>query len=67
MGFFDFFRSSKNVRKAIPASGGLVQHAQQTRQFIDSLAKGGKIKKTGVYKIHKGERVVEKALNKKKK
>lgn len=66
MSWFNFFKSSNNVKKALPVSGGLMNSTMQTKNYIDSLAKGGKIKKTGVYKIHKGERVLEKALENKR-
>ncbi len=65
MGMFSFFRRSNNVKRAIPVSAGLMNHAQQTRRMIDSLAKGGKIKKTGMYQLHKGEEVLNKKQVKK--
>lgn len=44
----------------IPGAGGMLRHAQETRQMIDSLKKGGDIKKTGMYRLHKGETVLNK-------
>lgn len=67
MGFFNFFKSAPNVKRALPVSTGLMNSTMKTKQYLDSMAKGGKIKKTGVYKIHKGERVLDKALEHKRK
>ncbi len=64
---------SQNVARALPVSGGMLGHAQDMKNYIDSLAKGGSIKKTGIYKLHKGEYVETKreakgrALDKSKK
>lgn len=53
----------------IPVGGRMMKNISNTKQVLDSLAKGGSIKKTGMYKIHKGESVLsrEKALENKKK
>jgi len=38
-----------------------VSKMQQTQDVLGSMKKGGKIKKTGLYRLHKGERVVPKS------
>lgn len=53
---------NKNIREG---------HPEKNLKLKGSLKKGGKIKKTGIYKLHKGERVLtkkqQKKLKKKKK
>jgi hypothetical protein len=42
-----------------PGAGGVgFGGPYQPEPFIRSMKKGGKVKKTGKYKLHKGERVV---------
>lgn len=52
----------KSLMKNAPKlSGVLGDNARMKQQLLDgSFKKGGKVKKTGVYKLHKGEEVLTK-------
>lgn len=49
------------IKNAVPGAKMFQQHANQ----IKSYKKGGKVKKTGLAKLHKGERVLNVAQTKK--
>lgn len=51
----------KNLIKNAPMpSGQLGENARLKRELLGSFKKGGKVKKTGIYKLHKGEEVLNK-------
>jgi len=63
--FKNFFSRSPQQRvtdmqDSLSPHVGLANHAKQTRDVLDSLKRGGPIRKTGVYRLHKGERVLNK-------
>jgi hypothetical protein len=55
-------RSKKPAPPAKPAAQtqleGLGLDPSLAQQYAGSMKKGGPVKKTGIYKLHKGERVV---------
>lgn len=46
------------AKEAEDAGKGVAINLQKKKEVIDSMAKGGPINKTGLYKLHKGEEVV---------
>ncbi len=49
----------KGLMKNAPMPGGQIgENARLKRELLGSFKKGGHVKKTGVYKLHKGEEVI---------
>jgi hypothetical protein len=46
------------MAKAPKATGQMGENARMKRELLGSFKKGGHVKKTGIYKLHKGEEVV---------
>jgi hypothetical protein len=46
-------------------AGYIAKAAQQQKQVLGSMKKGGMIKKTGLYQLHAGEMVMPSAMVKK--
>lgn len=46
------------VKSAPAAQGQMGENARMKRELLGSFKKGGKVKKTGAYKLHKGEEVL---------
>ncbi len=51
-----------SIAKKVPTAGGFLNHYQQIRDLEGSMKKGGPVKKTGIYKLHKGEFVLNPRL-----
>lgn len=54
------YMTPQAVRDKVAPNNPYMNHLRETSQMIDSLKKGGPIKKTGMYRLHKGERVLNK-------
>jgi hypothetical protein len=51
----------KGLMKSLPIPGGqLGENYKLKQELLGSLKKGGKIKKTGIYRLHEGEEVIPK-------
>ncbi len=50
--------TNKSLGEKLPAAGGFMQHYKD----LESFKKGGLVKKTGPYKLHKGEYVMNPKL-----
>lgn len=59
----------KSLMRNAPKIGGQIgENARMRQELLDgSFKKGGKVKKTGLYQVHKGEEVIpkKKAMSKK--
>lgn len=49
----------KSLMSSAPKAGGQMgENARMKRELLGSFKKGGTVKKTGAYKLHKGEEVI---------
>ena len=49
------------IKNAPQATGSMGDNARMKQQLLDgTFKKGGEVKKTGIYKLHKGEEVITK-------
>ena len=49
----------KSLMSSAPKAGGQMgENARMKRELLGSFEKGGIVKKTGAYKLHKGEEVI---------
>lgn len=49
----------KSLMSSAPKTGGQMgENARMKRELLGSFKKGGIVKKTGAYKLHKGEEVI---------
>lgn len=54
-------KMDKDYQRVAEETAG-VSKKQQTQEILGSMKKGGTVKATGVYKLHKGEKVVPKHM-----